>query len=55
MKSKMKTIATILLMLVLCLGIVGATPKKIVIGITMQGNQSGFIQYITAGMEAALL
>ncbi len=50
MKSKMKTIATILLMLVLCLGIVGAAPKKIVIGITMQGNQSGFIQYITAGM-----
>jgi len=55
MKSKMKTVAATLLMLVLCLGIVGATPKKIVIGITMQGNQSGFIQYITAVMEAALL
>ena len=27
-----------------------AAPKQLVIGVTMQGNQSGFIQYITAGM-----
>ena len=38
------------LILVICAGLAVAAPKQIVIGITMQGNQSGFVQYITSGM-----
>jgi ABC-type sugar transport system substrate-binding protein len=37
--------------LIACVGLAFAAPgKQMVIGITMQGNQSGFVQYITAGM-----
>lgn len=38
------------IILVLCFGVAFAAPKQVVIGITMQGNQSGFVQYITSGM-----
>lgn len=38
------------IMLFLVAGLAFAAPKQTVIGISMQGNQSGFIQYITSGM-----
>jgi inositol transport system substrate-binding protein len=46
----------VLITVVLCIFMVAGTAfaaggaKQVVIGITMQGNQSGFIQYITSGM-----
>jgi inositol transport system substrate-binding protein len=42
--------AVVGLMLIIFAGVAFAAPKQIVIGISMQGNQSGFVQYITSGM-----
>lgn len=49
----MKTIRTIAIFAILAAAAVSAFAapgKQIVIGVSMQGNQSGFIQYITSGM-----
>ncbi len=50
--SKRLRIAVLGLIVVACCALAFGAPKakQIVIGVTMQGNQSGFIQYITAGM-----
>jgi ABC-type sugar transport system substrate-binding protein len=47
-----RIVAAIGLALALCAMPAAAAPKakQVVIGVTMQGNQSGFIQYITSGM-----
>jgi inositol transport system substrate-binding protein len=59
MKKLLVRVLALGLMLITCAGFAVAAPsagkspktgKQIVIGITMQGNQSGFIQYITSGM-----
>jgi inositol transport system substrate-binding protein len=50
--SKRLRIVAIALALVACAALAFGAPagKQLVIGVTMQGNQSGFIQYITSGM-----
>jgi len=52
MKKGYRIAAAAAVALAVCAGIAFAAPKKkqVVIGISMQGNQSGFVQYITSGM-----
>lgn len=50
----MKRVLTVVLVLIMAMGGISAVAEKadseISIGVTMQGNQSGFIQYITSGI-----
>jgi inositol transport system substrate-binding protein len=50
MSKRVLIILSLALVMMACAVFAFAAPKQIVIGITMQGNQSGFVQYITSGM-----
>jgi ABC-type sugar transport system substrate-binding protein len=50
MSKRVRILMVLGIMLFVASGLAFAAPKQVVIGISMQGNQSGFVQYITSGM-----
>jgi len=50
MSKRKVSVVALGLMVAASAGMAFAVPKQVVLGITMQGNQSGFVQYITSGM-----